>query len=515
MDGTNVICGFRVRVGSPGARPRPALIRFASQGREVPVLDGRGPMWTGVAVSLGTAPTVVAADRVRLLLAGEIYNRDRVAAALGDRALEFGTDADLVLAAWAHWGVSAFRMFNGRFAALLDDQDSGVVVVATDHAGTVPLWVRADVDALDVATEIKTLVGAGPGGRRLAGAEHQPDLPGVHRVPAGTALVIRGVGSGPVVAEPVRTWTPPLSRTLPDEDTAVSLVGTRLAEAVRTRLRGAATPTVVLSGGIDSSGVAAHAVANAEVVHSISMGTDVSDEFAAAAAVARHLGTDHRELVVPGADLVRELPWAVWAAETTDHTILEYLLPLVALYRRLGGGPRRVLTGYGADIPLGGMHRLTTHLAALDGVIAGDMATFDGLNEMSPVLSGVAGIWSTHPYWDRDVLDVLVSLEPGLKRRHGRDKWVLRQALSGLLPEETVRRPKLGIHEGSGTTSQWTAELLAVGVPADRLDRTKRQMTRRIHELVVLGGEHPDDVSFDEVLLSIELDTRSGKRAVS
>ena len=210
-------------------------------------------------------------------------------------------------------------------------------------------------------------------------------------------------------------------------------------------------------------------------------------------------------------ELVRELPWAVWAAEVADHTILEYLLPLVALYRRLANKAGRVLTGYGADIPLGGMHRLTERLGSLDELISHDMATFDGLNEMSPTLSGIAGVWSTHPYWDREVLSLLVTLEPGLKRRHGRDKWVLRESLAHLLPAATVARPKLGIHEGSGLASTWSRELTMRGVPAGRVTQVKSGMARRLHTQLVLEGMHPSDTSFDEALASTLTDQRGSQ----
>lgn len=465
-------------------------------------------MWSGTAVCLGSPPVVIDDGTIRLLLVGEIYNGAGIVAALR-HGTEHDGDAALVLAAWQHWGAGAFRVLNGRYAAILEDSHSGEVVIATDHAGSVPLWIRADEEGVDVCTELKTLSGTPGTAVPIAGAENLPGMFGAHRVPAATVLVMHGVGRGKPVSRPLRTWLPPLSRRLLDEDAAVAEVGARLAEAVRGRVRDDPKPTVVLSGGIDSSGVAAHVAAQTGGLHSVSMGTDISDEFSAAAVVARHLRTDHRELTVPSADLVRELPWVVWAAEITDHHILEYLLPLVVLYRRLEPGPRRLLTGYGADIPLGGMHRLTERLSSLDAVITDDMATYDGLNEMSPVLSGIAGIWSTHPFWDKDLLDVLVGLEAGLKRRYGRDKWVLRQSLAGMLPIETVARPKLGIHEGSGTTSAWTAELLAKGIPENRVDETKEAMTIRLYEKVVKGREHPADVSFDDVLRDLQHGART------
>ena len=148
------------------------------------------------------------------------------------------------------------------------------------------------------------------------------------------------------------------------------------------------------------------------------------------------------------------------------------------------------------------MHR-ESRLPALDTALAHDMATFDGLNEMTPVLSTLAGHWTTHPYWDRDVLDLLVPLEAGLKRRHGRDKWVLRAALADALPEETVLRPKLGVHEGSGTTSSFSGLLAEHGVAPEAVGKAKRQVVRDLFALTVAAGRHPSQVSTAEVVRAV------------
>ncbi|HEY8978721.1 MAG TPA: asparagine synthase-related protein [Streptomyces sp.] len=504
MIGPNLVVGFRVRVSWSPRHADPQAPHFAAQGHLSAVTaESAGRRLEGSAVSFGAPDTLVSDGGVHLLLAGEIYNREEVARATGDASAAHGSDATLVLAAWRHWGTAAFRLLNGRFAAVLLD-GGGRVVVATDHAGSIPLWVRADAYGIDVSTEAKALAGLPGTPLEVAGAEPLPRGAGAHRVRAGTALVLETVQGEVRTADRLHTWTPPVSRYAVGEEVAVGRVRRLLEQAVRTRLRDDAEPTVVLSGGIDSSGVAAYAAAHSGLVHTVSMGTETSDEFGPAKLVAGHLGTDHSEITIHSSDLVRELPWAVWAAEIADHAVLEYLLPLVALYRRLPPGQRRVLTGYGADIPLGGMHRRTEGLESLDAVIAHDMATFDGLNEMSPVISGVAGIWSTHPYWDRDLLDCLVSLDPGLKHRHGRDKWVLRESLARMLPAETVARPKLGIHEGSGTSSIWTAHLLERGIPAERTEECKAAMAERLHELIVLRARHPDEISFDDVLAATE-----------
>jgi (carboxyethyl)arginine beta-lactam-synthase len=436
-----------------------------------------GISWVGTLV--GDAPTMSSDRDTGLVLAGELYNRDELAGILGVPRGEGLADGDLVLGCWRRYDTSALRLLNGRFALVLADH--GRVVVATDHAGSLPLHVAAGSDgaapSVRVATEAKALADG--------------DVP-ASRVPAGAALVFSPGCSTPT---PIRTWVPPQARRILPAAEAVARVRRRLERAVRARVGATGPPTVVLSGGIDSSVVAALTVAACGGARTVSLGTDAGDEFDAARLVARHLGTEHRELTVDSRELVGELAWAVWAAEITDPDVLEYLLPLVALYRRLDRSPCRILTGYGADIPLGGMHRDTVSLGTLDAVISADMDGFDGLNEMAPALSGIAGHWSTHPYWDRDVLDLLVSLEPGLKRRAGTDKWVLREAFRSLLPEATVRRRKLGIHEGSGTTSTWTRLLRERGIPPDEVRAAKLAQTRDLYRRLVVGDEHPATIA--------------------
>jgi (carboxyethyl)arginine beta-lactam-synthase len=146
----------------------------------------------------------------------------------------------------------------------------------------------------------------------------------------------------------------------------------------------------------------------------------------------------------------------------------------------------------------------------LDTAVALDMATFDGLNEMSPVLAAAAGHWTSHPYWDRDVLDLLVGLDAGLKRRHGRDKWVLRAAMTGLLPEETVRRPKLGVHEGSGVSAAFTRLLAGRGVAERDVPTVKRRVVRELYDRTVAGGEHPGAVSTENAVRTVLEHRRGG-----
>lgn len=471
------------------AIPAAVACRLGTRGAGPARLSARGPVdtvrlsgdaaWRVEATVVGSAPTdaVARAGDLAVLLVGEIPD-------------DGGPEA--VLRLYRDLGPWAFSELTGRFAAVVVHGRDERVTLSVDHAATVPLFVVHTWDGdIEVATEAKALAGLRERGRPLPGTDEVPGLRGVRRVRAGTCLTLQASGH----ARARRTWTVPAHRERVAPDEAVAQVRAAVEDAVGWQAR--ERMTTVLSGGIDSSAVAATVNARLGSVSTVTMGTDRSDEFGPAALVATHLGARHTEVSTTVASVLAELPWVVALTECADPAVNEYLLPLARLYRELPSGSR-VMTGYGADIPLGGMHRGQADLA-LEELIVDDMATFDGLGELSPNLGSHLGLWTAHPYWDRAVLQRLVTLAAGLKRREGIDKWVLRRAFADLLPTETVHRPKLGIHEGSGTTSSWSEQLLGLGVAAGRVHATKTRVSRSVYDLVVVGGVAPGDVDLAEV----------------
>ncbi|MGL5865496.1 MAG: asparagine synthase family protein [Dermatophilaceae bacterium] len=433
--------------------------------------------WRVDATVFGSAPqdAVARSGDATLLLVGEVEDDG------GPQAL---------LRRYHDLGPWVFGEVSGRFAAVVVHGSGERMTISVDHAGTVPLHVVHTWDGdVEVATEAKVLARLSERGRVLPGTDDVAGLLGVRRIRAGTCLTLQVAGG----AQARRTWVVPAHRERVDPDDAVAQVRAVVERAVGWQAREGMT--TVLSGGIDSSALAATAHARSGSVSTVTMGTDRSDEFGPAARVATHLGSRHAEVSTTVDSVLAELPWVVALTECADPAVAEYLLPLSRLYRELPAGSR-VMTGYGADIPLGGMHRgRADH--ALENLIVDDLANFDGLNELSPNLGSHLGLWTTHPYWDRTVLQRLTTLAAGLKRRDGVDKWVLRQAFADLLPAETVRRPKLGIHEGSGTTSYWSEVLLGHGVDPGRVPAVKSRIARAVYDLVVVDGQAPADIDLD------------------
>ncbi|MFC7490493.1 MULTISPECIES: asparagine synthase-related protein [unclassified Knoellia] len=457
--------------------------RLSARATEDSVCLADAPGWRVEATVIGSSPqaAVVTSGDLTVLLVGEVKDSD-------------GPEA--VLRLYRDLGPWAFSQLSGRFAAVVVHTSQSHITVSGDHAGTVPLYMVHTWDGvIEVATEAKVLAGLSERGRPILGTDEVPGLRGVRRLRAGTCVTLQARGVGRFQD----TWNVPAHRETVDPDEAVAQVRAVIEDAVRWQARD--EMTTVLSGGIDSSAVAATVKQHLGGVSTVTMGTDRSDEFDSAAVVATHLGSSHREFSTTVASVLAELPFVIALTECCDPSINEYMLPLSRLYREIPAGSR-VMTGYGADIPLGGMHRGLADMD-LEELIVDDLSTFDGLNELSPNLGTHLGLWTCHPYWDRAVLQRLVTLAAGLKRRDGIDKWVLRQAFSDLLPAETVLRPKLGIHEGSGTTSHWSEVLLDQGVPSERIHAAKAQISQDVFDLVVVQAQDPAEIDLAAVTAGI------------
>jgi asparagine synthase (glutamine-hydrolysing) len=203
---------------------------------------------------------------VHLVYNGEVYNFRELRTELEGHGRRFSTacDAEVVLAAYEHWGVECFPRFNGMWAlAILDERGSDdMLVLSRDHLGIKPLYV-AEVGGRHVfASEIKALL-AVPGlapvvdvqrlAEYLARGLHDHDdrtfFEGIRQVLPATAVTIP-LGGGP--AHRHTYWHPTLRTTAP-ADPAVFRKAFEVA--VERRLVADVTVGTCLSGGLDSSSI--------------------------------------------------------------------------------------------------------------------------------------------------------------------------------------------------------------------------------------------------------------------
>ena len=264
---------------------------------------------------------------VHVVFNGELYNWPEVMPQLAARGHRFRgrSDTEMLLHLWEEKGPDMVADLRGMFAFGLYDARQRTLLLARDRVGKKPLYWHDDGRRIVFASELKALL-ADPSVPRDVDPAAIADyltfqyvpapgsiLAGVRKLPAGHRLVCDE--RGPRVE---RYWELPLETdSTIGEQEAVAGLTDRLREAVRVRLMSDVPLGAFLSGGIDSSAVVALMTqVSSTRVKTYSIGFEEAgfSELEHARAVARHLGTDHHELVVRSRAL-ELLPRLVWGLD--------------------------------------------------------------------------------------------------------------------------------------------------------------------------------------------------------
>ena len=346
------IAGFLDR----GAGASPAAMR-AAVGAMARSLTHRGPdadgMWcdakSGIALGFrrlaivdltptGNQPMASADGRYMLVYNGEIYNYRDLKAALeqeGVTGWRGTSDTEVMLEAFARWGIEkTLKSLNGMFAVAIWDKRERTLTLARDRIGEKPLYYGWSGKAFLFGSELKALAAhpdwAGTIDRGAISLLLRYDyiagprtiFTNIAKLPPGNFLQIKADAANPGARlSPQPYWSPAEAALrgaetpfAGSEDDAVEALDALLRDAIALRLEADVPVGVFLSGGIDSATVAgiAQAVSH-QPVRSFSIGFEDPrfDEAPAAAAVAKHLGTNHTELYASEADIlatVADLP---------------------------------------------------------------------------------------------------------------------------------------------------------------------------------------------------------------
>jgi asparagine synthase (glutamine-hydrolysing) len=221
----------------------------------------------------GLQPMVSPSGRHVLVYNGEIYNYRELRAELQTLGVQFRTqcDTEVVLHALATWGEAAFERMNGMWALAWLDRDTHQLLLARDRFGIKPLyWYRAE-DHLLFASEIKAILAGSERrfaidcmavGRFLAqsqlDAQEQTFFAGIEALPPGHFVRYDLPNPAGLVPSPHRYWRPPLEEILSDGiPPSFAAIRDTFIDSVRLHLRSDVPVGVLLSGGVDSSSVAA------------------------------------------------------------------------------------------------------------------------------------------------------------------------------------------------------------------------------------------------------------------
>jgi asparagine synthase (glutamine-hydrolysing) len=281
---------------------------------------------------LGAQPMTSNNGRFIIVFNGELYNYKEMRRELADLGVAFRSESDteVLLEGCAHWGIrQAIEKCNGMFALAIYDRETRQLTLTRDHIGIKPLYWAMMGDKFLFGSELKALRAHPAFIARLDRAAaasffrfaYVPSpttiYEKVHKLPPGHIMTVDHNGACAIapywsMAE-VAANALTNRRQISDRE-AVDGLECILRDAVARQMVADVPVGVLLSGGIDSSTVAALAqTQNPRRVRSFAIGFHVDgfDEANHAAAVARHLGTEHTELYIDAAmalDVIPRLP---------------------------------------------------------------------------------------------------------------------------------------------------------------------------------------------------------------
>lgn len=548
---------------------------------------------------LGAQPMQTADGRHVIAYNGEVYNFRELAAVTGLSGLRSGSDTEVVLRLVAQRGVAAFPLLNGMFAFAFLDREAHRLWLVRDRFGIKPLFYSADAEGLAFASEIKAI-------HAMRATRPQCQIAALHEWlyfgnPLGEHTLhdgIRQLLPGHYLELDLDTFAVQTraywslaaqvrAAAAPELDAAAAIAGTRvrLEEAVKRQLVADVPVGLFLSGGIDSSAIAAFASRHYPgKLATYCAGFDFQageGDLPRARAVARHFGTDHHEIHIAGANVAELVERLIHHHDMPFGDAAN--IPLALLAGQISGHTKVVLQGDGGDELFGGYSRyftlarrallrpaaqllrlvqqltprtafhyrvrrylravgqrdLATSLALLltsedcslhpervfgsrlqQALLRHDpfarhrqclaaIGSQDGVNTMSFVdllitlpdtflekvdrATMAASLEVRVPFLDHDLVDFVIGLPGAVKAPHGKRKWLLKQALAGIVPEPVLQAPKSGLEVPYGRWLQGALKPLFF----DHLARFERlhpavldaAYLRGLHAATAAGGK--------------------------
>ncbi len=328
--------------------------------------------------SRGAQPMADPGGRGIISYNGEVYNFRQIRRELEGEGVVFlsGTDTEVVLQSCLRWGVrQALSRFNGMFAFALWAARERALYLVRDRMGVKPLYHGRAGDALVFGSTLAALV-AHPRFSPVIDPDSFASYLMLRYVPAPATIYrdARKLAPGHYLKvsasgeELVRWYEPPAGDAEAEAggrgpsprgiEEASRELEELLADSVRLRLVSDVPLGVFLSGGMDSSVVAAlmaRAGGARPLAFTVGYAGGEFDESARAGRVARSLGADHRVLTVRPADLPDRLPYL--ASLFDDPLSDPSALPLALLARSARPAATVALSGDGADELFGGYDR--------------------------------------------------------------------------------------------------------------------------------------------------------------
>ncbi|GMY11355.1 asparagine synthetase [glutamine-hydrolyzing] 3 [Fagus crenata] len=431
-------------------------------------LRHRGPDWSGlhchgdcylahqrlaiVDPTSGDQPLYNEDKTVIVTVNGEIYNHKQLREKLKSHQFRTGSDCEVIAHLYEEYGEDFVDMLDGMFSFVLLDTRDNSFIAARDAIGITPLYIGWGLDgSVWFASEMKALSDDCE--------RFMSFLPG--HIYSSKQGALR------------RWYNPPwFSEHIPSTPYDPILLRETFKKAVVKRLMTDVPFGVLLSGGLDSSLVAAVASRHMDEseaacqwgsqLHTFCVGLKGSPDLKAAREVADYLKTRHHEFhftVQEGIDALEEV---IYHVETYDVTTIRASTPMFLMSRKIKSlGVKMVLSGEGSDEIFGGylyFHKAPNkeefHEETCRKIKA--LHLYDCLRANKS--TSAWGVEARVPFLDKEFINVAMSIDPEWKMVRpdlGRiEKWVLRNAFDDehnpYLPKHILYRQKEQFSDGVG-----------------------------------------------------------------
>lgn len=274
----------------------------------------------------GHQPMCDASKRYVIVYNGEIYNAPDLKKQLSAVRFNGHSDTEVLLAAISAWGLEkTLQQCNGMFAFALWDTRDRVLHLARDRMGQKPLYYGLINNTVLFASELKALH-AHPAFQKSVDPEalalytrygYVPEplsmFKGVHKVEPGCYVTL-AINNTPACFKTSTYWSMSAQLnqpTITDQAAATTQLKNTLLDAVNIRMQSDVPLGAFLSGGMDSSLIVSMMQAqSARPVKTFTIGfyEKAFNEAGDGARVAKHLGTDHTELMVTPQDAMKVIP---------------------------------------------------------------------------------------------------------------------------------------------------------------------------------------------------------------
>ena len=451
----------------------------------------RGPDWSGVYTGenailsherlsivdplSGKQPLVSDDEKIILAANGEIYNHKDIRKEFeGKYQFQTGSDCEVIIPLYKKYRdeggnfCEMIEKLSGIFAFALYDSENDVYLISRDEIGVIPLYQGWDKQGhYYVASELKSLEGhcmtieEFPNGSYFYSKDEKPvkwykrAWENFEAVKSNAkATDEKGDVINPAVIEKVKNG---------------------LENAVKAQLMSDVPYGVLLSGGLDSSIIAAitqkYSKKRVESgstegawwpqLHSFAVGLEGSPDLIAAQKAADYIGTVHHEVHFTIQEALDALPDVIYHIETYDITTVRASTPMYLLARVIKSmGIKMVLSGEGSDELFGGylyFHKAPNAQEFHEELVRkmSKLHLYDCLRANKSLMAW--GVEGRVPFLDKEFIDVAMELNPSdkmnIKLPDGKqrmEKWILRKAFEDMLPPEICWRQKEQFSDGVG-----------------------------------------------------------------